>query len=549
VPVNFPKPSETAAQTATLDGFVPFPSERAARYRAAGYWTGRPVDSVLRRAATTWPHRVAVVDAVSSHTYSELDERADLAASGFAALGIAPADRVLLQLPNSCRFAVALFGLLRAGAIPVLCLPGHRLAELSRFITVSDAVGLVIAEMASGFDYRSMAEQLVALHPGLRHVIVDGDPGPFTSWSGLPAGDVPQIVADTALPALLLVSGGTTGVPKLIPRTHDDYVYNATASAELCGLTNDDVYLVSLPAAHNFPLACPGILGAMSVGATTVFGTDPSPEAAFAAIDRHGVTVTALVPALAKLWAQACDWEPVTPKSLRLLQVGGARLEPEDARRIRAALTPGLQQVFGMAEGLLNYTRLDDPPELLDRTQGRPLCADDELRIVDTAGEPVATGEEGELLARGPYTLNGYFRAERDNERCFDPDGFYRSGDLVRRREDGYLVVTGRVKDVICRGGETIAAADLEEQMLSHPAIFSAAAVPLPDPYLGEKICAAVVFTGEPISLAELNAYLDQRGVAAHARPDVLVAMATLPTTPIGKIDKKAIARQVGSVG
>ncbi len=549
MPVNFPQPSETAAQTATLDGFVPFPSERAARYRAAGYWTGRTVDSVLRRAATTWPHRVAVVDAVSSHTYSELDELADLAASGFAALGIAPADRVLLQLPNSCRFAVALFGLLRAGAIPVLCLPGHRLAELSRFITVSDAVGLVIADTASGFDYRSMAEQLVALHPGLRHVIVDGDPGPFTSWSGLPAGDVPQIVADTALPALLLVSGGTTGVPKLIPRTHDDYVYNATASAELCWLSNDDVYLVSLPAAHNFPLACPGILGAMSVGATTVFGTDPSPEAAFAAIERYGVTVTSLVPALAKLWAQACDWEPVTPKSLRLLQVGGARLEPQDARRIRAALTPGLQQVFGMAEGLLNYTRLDDPPELLDHTQGRPLCADDELRIVDTAGEPVAPGEEGELLVRGPYTLNGYFRAERDNERCFDPDGFYRSGDLVRRREDGYLVVTGRVKDVICRGGETIAAVDLEEQMLSHPAIFSAAAVPLPDPYLGERICAAVVFTGPPVSLAELNAYLDQRGVAAHARPDVLLAMAALPTTPIGKIDKKAIARQVGSMG
>jgi mycobactin salicyl-AMP ligase len=147
---------------------------------------------------------------------------------------------------------------------------------------------------------------------------------------------------------------------------------------------------------------------------------------------------------------------------------------------------------------------------------------------------------------RGPYTLNGYFRAERDNERCFDPDGFYRSGDLVRQRDDGYLVVTGRIKDVICRAGETIAAADLEEQMLSHSAIFSAAAVALPDPYLGEKICAAVVFSGQPVSLAELNAYLDERGVAAHARPDVLVAMPALPTTPIGKVDKKAIARQLG---
>jgi mycobactin salicyl-AMP ligase len=547
VPDNSPQPAETAVQTATLDGFVPFPSPRAARYRAAGYWTGRTVDSLLRHAATTWPDRVAVVDAVSSHTYAELDELVDRAAGGFAALGIAPGDRVLLQLPNSCRFTVALFGLLRAAAIPVLCLAGHRLVELRRFAQVSGAVGLVIADTAGGFDYRSMAEQLVALHPEVRHVIVDGDPGPFISWSGLPAGDAPEVVADAAFPALLLASGGTTGVPKLIPRTHDDYVYNATASAELCRLTGDDVYLVSLPAAHNFPLACPGILGAMTVGAAVVFGADPSPEAAFATIARHGVTVTALVPALANLWAQACDWEPVTPKSLRLLQVGGARLEPDDARRIRTSLTPGLQQVFGMAEGLLNYTRLDDPAEVIEHTQGRPLCADDELRIVDSTGEPVAQGEEGELLVRGPYTLNGYFRAERDNERCFDPEGFYRSGDLVRQRDDGYLVVTGRVKDVICRAGETIAAADLEEQMLSHSAIFSAAAVPLPDPYLGEKICAAVVFTGAPVSLAELNAYLDQRGVAAHARPDMLVAMAALPTTPIGKIDKKAIARHVGA--
>jgi mycobactin salicyl-AMP ligase len=217
--------------------------------------------------------------------------------------------------------------------------------------------------------------------------------------------------------------------------------------------------------------------------------------------------------------------------------------------RIRAALTPGLQQVFGMAEGLLCYPRLDDPPELIENTQGRPLCADDELRIVDAAGAPVAPREEGELLVRGPYTLNGYFRAERDNERCFDPDGFYRSGDLVRQRDDGYLVVTGRIKDVICRTGETIAAADLEEQMLSHSAIFSAAAVALPDPYLGEKICAAVVFTRDPVSLAQLNAYLEERGVAAHARPDVLVAMPALPTTPIGKIDKKAIARQLTSAG
>lgn len=535
-----------------LDGFVPFPADRAAAYRAAGYWAGRPLDTILGDAARRWPHRTAVLDAADGAglSYAQLDEHADRAAAGLHRLGLAPGDRVLLQLPNGRQFAVALFGLLRAGAVPVMCLPGHRAAELGHFVAVSQASALVIADAASGFDYRAMADELLRANPGLEHVIVDGDAGPFTSWTRLcdQAGGRPRVPApDPGSPALLLVSGGTTGTPKLIPRTHDDYLFNATASAQVCGLTADDVYLVLLSAGHNFPLACPGLLGAMTVGATTVFGTDPSPEAAFAAIERHGVTATALVPALAKLWAQACEWEPVPPKSLRLLQVGGAKLEPDDARLIRSALTPGLQQVFGMAEGLLNYTRPGDPPELVDHTQGRPLCAADELRVVDADGGPVAAGEEGELLVRGPYTLNGYYRAERDNERCFAPDGFFRSGDLVRLRPDGYLTVTGRVKDVICRGGETVSAADLEEQLLRHPSIFSAAAVALPDPYLGEKICAAVVFTGPAMTLSELNAHLDRRGVAAHARPDVLVPMAALPTTPIGKVDKKAIAGQLAA--
>ncbi len=552
--------NESTQETRGLDGgragFVPFPADRAASYRAAGYWAGRTLDTVLTDASVRFGDRMAALDAVpgSGLSYAELDAQASRAAAGLRDLGIAPGDRVLLQLPNRSQFVVALFGLLRAGAIPVMCLPGHRAAELGHFATVSQASGMLIADTANGFDFREMARGLVDDHPALAHVIVDGDPGPFVAWSQLrdsarPAAPADPPPADPESPALLLVSGGTTGTPKLIPRTHSDYLFNATASAQLCRLNADDVYLAVLPAGHNFPLACPGILGALTVGATIVFSADPSPEAAFATIARHGVTVTALVPALAKLWAQACEWEPVTPKSLRLLQVGGARLEPDDARRIRETLTPGLQQVFGMAEGLLNYTRLDDPAELIEHTQGRPLCEADELRIMDSAGEPVTPGEEGELLVRGPYTINGYFRAERDNARCFDPEGFYRSGDLVRRRDDGYLVVTGRMKDVISRGGETISAQDLEDQILSHSAIFSAAAVPLTDPYLGEKICIAVVFSGTPIGLAELNAYLDGRGVAVHARPDMLVAMAALPTTPIGKVDKKAIARQVGGAG
>ncbi|WP_204250319.1 (2,3-dihydroxybenzoyl)adenylate synthase [Mycolicibacterium goodii] len=533
-------------------GFTPFPADRAQAYREAGYWRDQLLDSVLRTAARNWPDQIAVIDPNHRHSYAELDRLADRAAAGIAGLGIRPGDRVLVQLPNTAEFAVALFGLLRAGAVPVMCLPGHRLAELNHFAEVSSAVALVVADTAGGFDYRDLARELVRTQPGVRHVLVDGDAAEFLSWSAVTrnaSGTVPDIAPDPATPALLLVSGGTTGAPKLIPRTHQDYVYNATASAELCELTADDVYLVSLPAAHNFPLACPGLLGAMTVGAATVFTADPSPEAAFAAIDTHRVTVTALVPALAKLWAQACAWEPLAPKTLRLLQVGGAKLAAPDAALVREALTPGLQQVFGMAEGLLNYTRIGDPPEVLENTQGRPLSPADEIRIVDEDGDEVPPGAEGELLVRGPYTINGYFNAEAANERSFSPDGFYRSGDRVRRFADGplagYLEVTGRIKDVIVRGGENVSALDLEEHLLTHPSVWSAAAVPLPDEFLGEKICAVVVFNGPPVSLADLHAHLEARGVAAHSRPDLLVPMPSLPTTAVGKIDKKAIVRQL----
>ncbi|MFA5711122.1 (2,3-dihydroxybenzoyl)adenylate synthase [Mycolicibacterium sp.] len=529
-------------------GFVPFPADRAETYRQAGYWTDQPLDTLLSEAAARWPQRTAIADAGTSYTFAELDARADRVGAGLTAQGIAPGDRILLQLPNSCRFAVALFGLLRARAVPVMCLTGHRTAELGHFAEVSGAVGMVITDRAGGFDFRDMAGRLVAEHPRLTHILVDGEPGDFRPWSAVTdyAGPLPEPApVDATLPALLLVSGGTTGLPKLIPRTHNDYRYNAIACAQAYGMTGDDVCLVALPAGHNFPLACPGLLGSMTVGATTVFTDDPSPEAAFALIDKYQVTLTGLVNALAKLWAQACDWEPVLPTSLRVVQVGGSRMMPDEARFIRENLSPGTQQIFGMAEGMLNFTRPGDPIDVVDNVQGRPMSPHDEMRVVDENGIEVAPGEEGELLVRGPYTLNGYYRADEANARSFSPDGFYRSGDRVRIFTEGpragYVEVTGRIKDVIHRGGETVSASDLEEHLHTHPKIAAAAAVALPDEYLGEKICAAVVFKGPPITLAELNGFLDERGVSAHTKPDLLAPMPSLPKTAVGKVDKKQI--------
>ncbi|MGW5311858.1 (2,3-dihydroxybenzoyl)adenylate synthase [Nocardia thailandica] len=528
------------------EGYVPFPDDAARAYREAGYWSGRTLGDLLRATAAARPDATAVHTGEATVTYAELDAAADRMAHGLLALGIAPGDRVVVQLPNVPEFATVLFGLLRAGIIPVLTLPAHRRAEIEHLAALSESVAYLIADKAGDFDYRELATEVAAAVPSLRHVLVLGDPGAHTALSAVPRDGDALPAVDPADIALMLVSGGTTGLPKLIARTHDDYVYNATASAEVCALTADDVYLVTLPAAHNFPLACPGILGTVATGGSLVFTLDPSPEAAFAVIERHGVSVTAVVPPLAQLWSAAVDWEDADLSSLRLLQVGGAKLAEVNAREVEPALGCRLQQVFGMAEGLLNYTRLDDDDELVYTTQGRPLSPADELRVVDGDGEPVPPGEEGELLTRGPYTLRGYYRAPEHNARAFTPDGFYRSGDLVRQLPSGHLIVSGRIKDVINRGGENISCDELEEHLLAHPAVRHAAAVGLPDPTLGEKVCVVLVVTGELPALGELKTFLTARGLATYKLPDVVRRTEALPLTAVGKIDKKALKADLG---
>ncbi|ATL71502.1 (2,3-dihydroxybenzoyl)adenylate synthase [Nocardia terpenica] len=523
------------------DGFVPIPAEFAARYRAAGYWTGQPLGELLRAAAERWPDRPALHDHDRVHSYRELDAQADRMAHGFLAHGIAPGDRVLVQLPNVPAFVPVLFGLLRAGAIPVLALPAHRRAELEHLAELSGAVACVVADRVGDFDHRELAATVAAAVESVREVFVLGDPGPFTDLTAIAREGDSLPVIEAGEIALMLVSGGTTGLPKLIARTHDDYAYNARASAAVCELGPDDVYLATLPAAHNFPLACPGILGTVATGGSLVLAADPSPENAFAVIERHGVTVTAVVPPLAQLWCAATEWEEADLSSLRLLQVGGAKLAEVNAREVEPALGARLQQVFGMAEGLLNYTRLDDADEPVCTTQGRPLSPADEVRVVDANGDDVPDGAEGELLTRGPYTIRGYYRVPEHNSRAFTPDGFYRSGDLVRRLPSGHLMVSGRIKDVINRGGENISCDELEEHLLAHPAVRHAAAVGIPDPALGERVCAVLVTEDPMPSLADIKRFLTTRGLATYKLPDLLRQADHLPLTAVGKIDKKAL--------
>jgi 2,3-dihydroxybenzoate-AMP ligase len=448
---------------------------------------------------------------------------------------------VVVQLPNLAEFYAVCFALFRLGALPVFALPAHRSAEISFFCEFTEAVAYVIPDKHGGFDYRTLAAQVRGSVPSLRHVIVVGEPGPFTPLSELYASPVELPGPSSSDVAFFQLSGGSTGVPKLIPRTHDDYIYSLRGSAEVCQLDGSSVYLCALPAAHNFPLSSPGVLGTLYAGGTAVLALHPSPDEAFPLIERERVTITALVPPLAMIWLEAAKTRRHDLSSLRVLQVGGAKLSPEAARRVRPVLGCTLQQVYGMAEGLVNYTRLDDPEELIVSTQGRPISPDDELRVVDEDGRDVAPGETGQLLTRGPYTIRGYYKAEAYNARAFTSDGFYRTGDLVRVTPEGHLVVEGRAKDQINRGGEKVAAEEVENHLLAHPTVRDAAVVAIPDPFLGERTCAFVIARSAPPPASTLTEFLRERGLAAYKIPDRVEFVDAFPHTGVGKVSKQAL--------
>ncbi|GAA1991380.1 (2,3-dihydroxybenzoyl)adenylate synthase [Kitasatospora viridis] len=528
-------------------------ADRAADFGSAGYWRGVPLGELMWQWADRYGDRTALVDRDARLGFAELARRADRLAEALGAAGIRQGDPVLVQLPNSWEFVAAFLACQRIGAVPVLALMPHRGRELHALAEQAGTRALLVAERWNDFDHQALAAEVAGPHP----VFVLGErvwPG-HLALGPLLADEAPQAAAarrarldahrpDPGRIALLLLSGGTTGHSKLVPRTHDDYEYNLRRSAEVCGFDQDTVYLAVLPAAHNFPLGSPGILGALGRGGRAVLSPSPRPETAFALAEREGATVSSVVPSIAQRWTEAVAAGATPPATLRTLQIGGSVLPPETAERIEAVLGCQVQQVYGMAEGLLCYTRPGDPAELRTTTQGRPISDGDRIRLVDEEDRPVPDGVPGELLTRGPYTVRGYYGAPAGAAAAFTPDGWYRTGDLVLRHPSGNLVVTGRIKDIINRGGEKIAAAELEEAAQSLPQVRQAAAVPVPEPELGERVGLAVTLRdGASLTLGELREAFRRRGLAGFRTPEHLLVLPRLPLTPVGKIDKKEIRR------
>ncbi len=538
-----------------LDGCVPWPADLAARYRARGWWEGITIAGMLARSAAHRPEKTALVCADQRLCYRELVETSDKLACRFLEAGIAPLDRVVVQLPNGPEFVHTYFALTRIGAIPVMALRAHRHTEIRHFVRASGAAAYVIPDRIGSFDYRTMATEVQKEFSGLHTVFVAGEPGAGQQdlrrmiAAAMPAQAVRAALStlrqDAAEVATMLLSGGTTSLSKLIPRTHDDYVLNARLCGRVGGFGDNTVFMAILPLGHNYNLASPGMLGTFYYGGTLVLAPSGDPADVFSLVEREKVTTIAAVVPLISNWLNSPVPGDYDCASLKVIQNGGARLAPELRSRLRERFGCLPQEIYGTAEGLINMVPLDAPEEYLLHSSGVPVCEDDEIKVIDDAGGELPDGAQGELATRGPYTIHGYYRAPDKDAEAFTPDGYYRMGDIVRK-EGRYVFTEGRKKDQINRGGEKISCEEVENLIFAHPKVKAVTLVAMPDPVFGEKACAFVVAKeGQSLEFSELIAFLKQQHIASFKLPERLELVREFPLSPVGKILKRQLREAI----
>lgn len=538
---------------------VPYPEERAEHYRRSGSWSSLPTGRRFHDVAERFPDRLAIVSAEGQMTFAELDRRTDAIAAGLIELGFRRLDPVLFQLTNRLETVLAWYGCIKAGLVPVATLAAHRLHEIAHIASAVGAVAHIVEAGLPSFDLVEFAHEHASGSDTVRQVItVGGDGGSRLGHIRLEDLGL-EVDAATARAAVAAVesetdprdvaafqlSGGTTGVPKVIPRIHAEYWNNALMYAERLEWTSDSRVAHLIPIVHNAGITC-GLHASHSVGACLVLATADAPSA-FALMERAGATEVLIGHGHYQA-VLSPEFDRVRSGLSRVI-LSGAKVRDELMDRVDDGDVHWGGQLFGMSEGLLTVTPVASPRRARIATVGTPVSADDEVRILDVGTElEVADGEIGELCCRGPYTITGYFDAPEHNRAAFTTDGFYRTGDLASISiVDGerYVTIEGRIKDLINRGGEKINAEELELLLLQHPSIVSAAVVAMPDPRLGEKTCAYLVADGSPVSMADVQEHLIALGVAKFKWPERLEWLEELPRTNVNKIDKKRLRMDI----
>ena len=528
-----------------------------AEYESRGYLSRRTLHEELREVCLRQPGSRAVVAADATLTYAQLDRAITGYARDFLAKGLSRGDQVLLQLPTSAAYVVTLFALMRIGVVPTLLLPSHRRSEVTSLAHELHPVAYIGGRDQLGFDCVEMVEQLDPGTLGTRFIYADsgaerdGDV-PRHRLPGLQVGEASDCLnaVDAAAAsldsshhrdvALNLLSGGTTSNPKIIPRVHEAYAYNARAAARRCGVGAHSVYMAVLSTSHDFPLANPGILGTLLHGGTVVMCHTAAFDEAFAAIEANAVTMTAIVPAIAEVWNEAWDWYPADTSSLRQILVGAARFDEALGREIISKTGVTIQQGYGLGEGITTFTSLDDPLPVALNTQGTPISSGDELRVVDPQGQDLPAGTPGEIIEKGPYTFLGY-QGSHTSDECFTEDGFFRTGDRGYLDEQGNLVVCGRVVEQINRLGENVSPQEIEQLLGQLEEIREVAVFGVPDAELGERTVAAVVTESSELDRRAVLDIFVKRGIARYKVPDEVVVVEAIPLTNIGKTDKRSL--------
>lgn len=534
---------------------VRYPDEdRLRRYVADGVLTQETLTGAFRASFKTHADRLALVGPEGRLTYRDLDEKTERLGAALLALGLRPLDRAVFQCGNSNELLLAFLGCLKAGIIPLCSLQAFRKLEIGYLGNLCEARLHVVQGDDAKFDDVAFAQEMQAEVPSFSIILqARGERrGGAVLLADLieemPLAHAREILAGVKLDpfqaAVFQLSGGTTGVPKIIPRFQSEYLYNMRAVAACNGYTKDDVLFFPTPYMHNLNMGCffgPFLL----TGATLTVTPDLSEENLRGLVRDYqptwfgvaGPILTRIAPELAQSDAGA--------RARRNF------IAPKNAAGLTRLTGSPTHHIFGMTEGVIMFARKDDPQEIRDTSVGSPVSAHDEVKLVSPGTEDsVADGEPGEALFRGPYTIRGYYKSEKEDLTRFTADGFYRSGDLMTSRVvDGkrYYFFFGRIKDVVDRGGEKINAEELENVINLHPGVLACAVVGMPDRVYGERVCAFVIPKppASDLTLAQLTQYLQEAGLAKFKWPERLEVVREFPLTASGKLSKVLLRQQI----
>ncbi|MFE2043182.1 (2,3-dihydroxybenzoyl)adenylate synthase [Streptomyces sp. NPDC059477] len=541
-------------------GLVPYPAEVAARYRAAGLWRGHSLPAELMAAARAHGDRTALITPEVRWSYAELSATAERFAAGLLArTRLRPGDAVMFQMGNVAETVVTYLGCLLAGIRPVCTLPQHGTREVAVLARHLGARGLVLQADFGRGQLPEQARALLAEGVIEEAVVVRGEVfGKAVGYgellragTGNDPGTLPYHSRPPEGVAVFQLSGGTTGLPKIAPRQHEEYAYNGALWGRTLGWGEGTVVLYPLPIMHNAGVSL-ALQPALLSGAALVLAPSADIGTLLDLIERTRPQVLPLVPpALAIRLLEEPRSHRTDLSCLTDFIVGGQKLPLEVAERLRDELGIAVRQKFGMAEGMFLLTPSGAGEWIRHHTVGTPLSPLDEIRILRPGTEDeVPDGEIGELCVRGPYTIRGYYRAERHNASAFTLDGFYRTGDLARRHRLGgapCYSIDGRIKDVINRGVEKIHADEVEDLVMRHPDVAHVALVAMPDPVLGERACAYLVMEPgrAPLTVATLGAFLLGEGLARYKLPERVESVDALPLSNVGKVSKKELRQDI----